>query len=61
MIYFGDSIRSDALPTKANTDWDVGIVLEEMDAEGYQSESELKGEPIDKKTQVAHNVRRKIQ
>ncbi|XP_025097899.1 5'-nucleotidase domain-containing protein 1-like, partial [Pomacea canaliculata] len=34
VLYFGDSICSDCVPSKY-TDWDSVLLLEEMDAEGY--------------------------
>ena len=56
MIYFGDSIRSDAIPTKTMTDWDVGLVLEEMEAEGYEKNKD--GETDSMKKRFIRDVRR---
>ncbi|XP_052810495.1 5'-nucleotidase domain-containing protein 1-like [Mya arenaria] len=35
VVYFGDSLCSDAFPVKTLTNWDLILVLEEMEAEGY--------------------------
>ncbi|XP_052244584.1 5'-nucleotidase domain-containing protein 1-like isoform X3 [Dreissena polymorpha] len=35
VVYFGDSLCSDAFPVKTLTDWDLILVLEEMEAEGF--------------------------
>lgn len=34
-MYFGDSLCSDSFPAKVYGNWDVVLVLEEMEAEGY--------------------------
>lgn len=35
VVYFGDSLCSDSFPAKTYAGWDVVLVLEEMEAEGY--------------------------
>eukprot|EP00105_Crassostrea_gigas_P028863 XP_011450639.1 PREDICTED: 5'-nucleotidase domain-containing protein 1 isoform X1 [Crassostrea gigas] len=35
VVYFGDSLCSDSFPAKVYGNWDVVLVLEEMEAEGY--------------------------
>nr|XP_022293186.1 5'-nucleotidase domain-containing protein 1-like isoform X1 [Crassostrea virginica] len=35
VVYFGDSLCSDSFPAKTYGNWDVVLVLEEMEAEGY--------------------------
>ncbi|KAL4232769.1 5'-nucleotidase domain-containing protein 1 [Mactra antiquata] len=41
IVYFGDSLCSDAYPVKTMTNWDMVLVLEEMEAEGYHPEHEI--------------------
>ncbi|XP_048767422.1 5'-nucleotidase domain-containing protein 1-like isoform X2 [Ostrea edulis] len=36
VLYFGDSLCSDSFPAKVFGNWDVALVLEEMEAEGYR-------------------------
>jgi hypothetical protein len=35
VLYFGDSLCSDSFPANNYAGWDVVLVLEEMEAEGY--------------------------
>ena len=35
VVYFGDSLCSDSFPASTYAGWDVVLVLEEMEAEGY--------------------------
>ncbi|XP_064607332.1 5'-nucleotidase domain-containing protein 1-like [Liolophura sinensis] len=35
IVYFGDSVRSDVFPTKSKVNWNVVLIIEEMEAEGY--------------------------
>ena len=56
VVYFGDSLCSDSFPAKTYGNWDVVLVLEEMEAEGYHPDLKDVLEPKRKvpKHQVQH-------
>lgn len=59
-MYFGDSLCSDAFPVKTLTDWDLILVLEEMEAEGYHPDDNTHHywEPEEKSRKIIRDVRK---
>lgn len=58
IAYFGDSLCSDAFPVKTFTNWDVILVIEEMEAEGYHPDANTHHywEPEEKRRKIIRNV-----
>lgn len=58
IVYFGDSLCSDAFPTKTMTSWDLVLVIEEMEAEGYHPHDNTHHywEPDEKNRKIVRKV-----
>ncbi|WAR09485.1 NT5D1-like protein [Mya arenaria] len=58
VVYFGDSLCSDAFPVKTLTNWDLILVLEEMEAEGYHPHDNTHHywEPEERDRKIVRNV-----
>ena len=58
IVYFGDSLCSDAFPTTTMTSWDLVLVIEEMEAEGYHPHDNTHHywEPDEKNRKIVRKV-----
>ncbi|XP_076444895.1 5'-nucleotidase domain-containing protein 1-like [Babylonia areolata] len=60
VVYFGDNICADSYPSKQLASWDAVLILEEMDAEGYEcSDDTVPGHQLDSNQDVEPSSKKK--